>query len=238
MAIVTGQFYLSAARLSLHSFYLFDDSTLEGYTERILALYGTACSLIEQGLEMDSSERGFLRFCPFFCYQVLVLAAFVVLKLTMNDYLMSLIDVAAGKRLINASISALRRISVANNDLPTRLSDVITFFFALPNAGTIGGRTLKELQPRVRHRLSMSIVYDSLWEWRNWFRQDEQRSNETPKDPDKSYYIPLKVRAASANSPRLRFLFPPEDAQAEFTFDNLDNLINSLDFDNFSSNFF
>ncbi|KAH8895568.1 hypothetical protein GQ53DRAFT_715281 [Thozetella sp. PMI_491] len=232
-----AQFYLSAARLSLHSLYLFDDSTSDGYIERIICLYGTASLFIEQTLEMDGSEGGFLQFCPFFCYQVFVSAAFVVLKLTKNDSLASLLDAAAGERLVNASISALRRMSLANNDLPARLSDVITFFFALPNAGTIGGKTLEDLQLRVKNRLSMSIVYDSLWEWRNWFRHDERRNEEALADQDKSLPV-VKFQMVQANPPRVRSELPFEDTQFEFTFDHLDNIINSLDFDSFPSPLF
>ncbi len=45
---------------------------------------------------MDSSEGCFFQSCPFFCYQVFVLAAFVVLKLAMNDHLVTFLDVRAG----------------------------------------------------------------------------------------------------------------------------------------------
>lgn len=134
---------------------------------------------------MDSQDGGFLHYSPFFCYQAFSSAAFIVLKLSMNVYFQSLIDVKEGKKLINAAISALRKMSVANNDLPGRLSDVIGFFCSLPNSQLIGGDTIDKLQLRVRNRLSMSIVYDSLWEWRNQFRNDEQVDDNEQSNQDK-----------------------------------------------------
>ncbi|EHK20948.1 uncharacterized protein TRIVIDRAFT_133240, partial [Trichoderma virens Gv29-8] len=162
----TTRYYLAAARLHLHSFYLFDESNVDGYSDRIVVLYQTAYSLIEQCLEMDNQESGFFLYCPFFCYQVFVSAAFIILKVMMNGYFEKLLDVEAGKRLLDAAISSLRKMSVANNDLPGRLSDVIGFFCTLPDPRVISGDSIDDLRLRVRNRLSMSIVYDSLWEWR------------------------------------------------------------------------
>ncbi|KAL7816086.1 hypothetical protein V8C44DRAFT_348310 [Trichoderma aethiopicum] len=167
------RYYLAAARLHLHSFYLFDDSSVDGYSDRIVALYYTAYSLIEQCLEMDNQESGFFHYCPFFCYQVFVSAAFIILKVMMNGYFEQLLDVEAGKRLLDAAISSLRKMSVANNDLPGRLSDVIGFFCTLPDPRVISGESIDDLRLRVRNRLSMSIVYDSLWEWRKHFQSDD-----------------------------------------------------------------
>ncbi|KAK1255605.1 hypothetical protein MKX07_007864 [Trichoderma sp. CBMAI-0711] len=171
------RYYLAAARLHLHSFYLFDDSSVDAYADRIVVLYHTAYSLIEQCFEMDNQESGFFHYCPFFCYQVFVSAAFVILKVMMNGYFEKLLDVEAGKRLLDAAISSLRKMSVANNDLPGRLSDVIGFFCSLPDPRVISGESIDDLRLRVRNRLSMSIVYDSLWEWRKHFQSESDDRN-------------------------------------------------------------
>lgn len=165
--LATSRFYLSAARLHLHAFYLFDEPSIDGYTDRIATLYRTAASLIEESLDMDA-QTNFFQHCPFFCYQMFVCASFVVLKITRTKSFDSLLDIGAAKKLLNSAISALRKISVANNDLPARLSDVIGFFCSVPSV-----RVSPDLQLRVRNRLSMSIVYDSLWEWRNHFQTSQ-----------------------------------------------------------------
>ncbi|TFA97868.1 Regulatory protein LEU3 [Trichoderma ghanense] len=176
--VAMTRYYLAAARLHLHSFYLFDESSVDGYSDRIVVLYHTAYSLIEQSLEMDSQESGFFHYCPFFCYQVFVSAAFIILKVMMNGYFEKLLDVDAGKRLLDAAISSLRKMSVANNDLPGRLSDVIGFFCTLPDPRVISGQSIDDLRLRVRNRLSMSIVYDSLWEWRKHFQSESEDRNQ------------------------------------------------------------
>lgn len=181
--------YLSAARLHLHAFYLFDESGIDGYTERIVTLYQTAYSFIEQCLNMDS-ESGFFHYCPFFCYQVFVCASLIVLKIIMNAYLQSLLDVNSGKKTLNVVISTLRKISIANNDLPARLSDVISFFCSLPDSQAASAQSIDGLQLRVRNRLSMSIVYDSLWEWRRHFQASQESNNGGSNALDK--YPPLE----------------------------------------------
>lgn len=199
------RYYLAAARLHLHSFYLFDDSSVDGYADRIIVLYHTAYSLIEQCLEMDNQEIGLFHYCPFFCYQVFVSAAFIILKVMMNGYFEKLLDVEAGKRLLDAAISSLRKMSVANNDLPGRLSDVIGFFCSLPDPRVISGESIDDLRLRVRNRLSMSIVYDSLWEWRKHFQSDGDGHNEGSEETQEP-------------------LFSSEDMQDAMMFDHLSSL--------------
>lgn len=187
------RYYLAAARLHLHSFYLFDEPSVDGYSDRIVVLYQTAYSLIEQCLEMDNQESGFFHYCPFFCYQVFVSAAFIILKVMMNGYFEKLLDIEAGKRLLDAAISSLRKMSVANNDLPGRLSDVIGFFCTLPDPRVISGDSVDALRLRVRNRLSMSIVYDSLWEWRKHFQSDGG-DNENSEETQDKLMIPNYAR--------------------------------------------
>jgi transcriptional regulatory protein LEU3 len=174
--------YLSAARLHLQAFYLLDDGFSEGYSDRVLTLYQTACSIIELCQDINSSGTAnvdaFFHFCPFFCYQVFVCAAFVVLKIVTNGFFRTLVDSDAGRRLLDSAIVHLRTISVVNNDLPARLGDVIGFFCTLPDQGAIGGATIGDLRLReVKNRLSMSVVYDSLWIWRKHFRIDNNGGN-------------------------------------------------------------
>lgn len=142
---------------------------MDGYTDRIATVYRTASSLIEESLDMDT-QTGFFKHCPFFCYQVFVCASFILLGITRSKCFDAFLDVDVSKKLLNAAISSLRRMSVANNDLPARLSDVIGFFCSIPGLGVTPGQTASSLQLRVQNRLSMSIVYDSLWEWRKLFQ--------------------------------------------------------------------
>jgi transcriptional regulatory protein LEU3 len=157
-------------KVHLHAFYLFDDASSVGYTERIVNLYLTATSMIEHVRALDSQGSSFLQHCPFFCYEAFLCAALIVLKILKNDHIFKYVDGDSGKRLIDFSVSALRKLSVANNDLPGRLSDVLAYLWTHPDLSIVGGHGLEGLQLRVKNRMSMSIVYDLLWRWREQFR--------------------------------------------------------------------
>ena len=175
------EWHLSAARLHLQAFYLFEDPSLDGYNDRIMELYQTAHDLITLTLQLDI-ESAFLKFCPFFCTQMFVCAAFVVLKISNNSFFRAMVDADASARLLESCITALRKMSVANNDIPARLSDVLAFFCTLPRPATVGGYTVEDVRLRqVNTRLSMSVVHDFLRTWRSHF---QKRNNETSAPSD------------------------------------------------------
>lgn len=167
----------TAARLHLHAFYLFDHASSEGYEERICALYVTASSLIDSSRMLDERQVQFFDYCPFFCYQIFVCASMIVLRIASNGHFRSLVDATEGMKLVEASIAALRKMSVVNNDLPARLGDVIGFFCALPDPTKIGGTTVEDIQlKQVRNRLSVSVVHDCLATWRKHFMAETEGS--------------------------------------------------------------
>ncbi len=65
-------------------------------------------------------------------------------------------------------------MSVANNDLPGRLGDVLAYLYTHPDPSITGGSGLNGLQLKVKSRMSMSIVYDLLWRWREQFRTEAE----------------------------------------------------------------
>ncbi len=168
--IARSQIYLSAARIHLHSFYLLDDPCVEGYMDRIGTLYQSAYNFVAQSLAIDQEDEASLHHWPFFCYQMFVSASCVILRVLKNGHFDAAVDVDSGKALLNSAILALRKMSVANNDLPARLSDVIAFLYSQRGIRGVPGDPPHSLRPRVLNRLSMSVVYDSLWEWREHFR--------------------------------------------------------------------
>ncbi|ORY05917.1 hypothetical protein BCR34DRAFT_604371 [Clohesyomyces aquaticus] len=166
-----NRFYISAARLHLQSFALFDEPSSDSYINRILSLYYMAASLIQQTLDADRASSSMIRCCPFFVYQTFVSASFIVLKVLKNNYFSSFIDIQSGRTLFHASITAIRRMSLECNDLPARLGDVLGYLWsdATPNLVSRPGKGGLQLQ--IRSRMSMSVVYDSLWRWREQVRE-------------------------------------------------------------------
>ncbi|KAK2774492.1 zn 2cys6 transcriptional activator [Colletotrichum kahawae] len=101
----------------------------------------------------------------------------IVLRIASNGHFRSLVDATEGLKLVEASIAALRKMSVVNNDLPARLGDVIGFFCALPDPTQIGGATIEDIQlQQVRNRLSVSVVHDCLVTWRKHFMAETESS--------------------------------------------------------------
>ena len=176
------RFHLLAARLHLHAFYLFDEPVSSGYVERILALFATASSLIEHTLNYDLEETSFTPYCSFYAYQSFMCASFVLLKVLRSEYYSDLTSqtITTTKRLFNSSITALRKMSVSNNDLPGRLSDVLAYLYSHPNPRVVCSEGEAALQLSIQSRLSMSIVYDSLWRWRDQFSTSTASANGAP----------------------------------------------------------
>lgn len=189
--------YLMAARLHLQAFYLFDHHGMEGYKDRIVALFSTAYNLVGLSQRLNERPQGLFDHCPFFCYQTYVNAAFVLLKILTNGFFNTIIDAKAGKQLLESSITGLRQMSVVNNDLPARLGDIIGFFCALPDPAVVGGVTLGDLQlKQVKNRLSMSVVYDCLWTWRRHFRTHQSDTDRSTDIQDK-FYLKLVFKYAN-----------------------------------------
>lgn len=107
-----------------------------------------------------------------------VAGGFTLYKL-LNSFFASDVDVDKGKDLFHKTIWAIRSISVLPNDLPARLAEVLAQLWRGTGAGS-GKRLGKEnesdgsLMLKVRCRMSMSLVFDSVWRWREEFQAKGQ----------------------------------------------------------------
>lgn len=104
---------------------------------------------------------------------MIIAGAFTLLKL-LNSFFATLIDLENGKVLFTRTIHTIRNISVTNSDLPSRLAEVLAQLWrsggaGLPTAREWKGGVDSGLQLKVRCRMSMSLVYDSVWRWREEF---------------------------------------------------------------------
>lgn len=111
-----------------------------------------------------------LIYSPFYIYQMTLAAGFCLLKLCKSFFAVH-IDVEYAKSLFNGTIRALRSMSISNNDLAERLAEVLAQMWRM--AGTVQHHShLPTHEPddtlrlKVRCRMSMSLVYDSVWRWR------------------------------------------------------------------------
>lgn len=167
--VVISSLYLSAAHLHLHLSAFFDNPTEDKYRERLLSLHTAAAHFLEAALKLETALGPVLPYTPYYVYQMMLAGGFTLLKLC-KSFFSAHIDLEYSKGLFNRTIWAIRGISVASNDLPQRLAEVLAQMWRLG-----GSPTPKELhntnvddslQLKVRCRMSMSLVYDSVWRWR------------------------------------------------------------------------
>lgn len=118
---------------------------------------------------------------------MLIAAGFTLFKLLNSDFAQRL-DVEEGKFYLSQTVRAVRSTSVATNDIPVRLAEVLAQLWKASSTETkstamkseqidpaFGGRRPSQtsldaaenpLRLKVRSRMSQSVVYDSVWRWR------------------------------------------------------------------------
>lgn len=170
IAVETLFLYLHCARLHLRLYVLHELPTSPNYIESVLSLYDACDTLVTY---VQESSLDVVSYCPNYVCQMVFAAGFSVLRISTSP-IIEYIDALAARRLFNSSITAIRKISITNNDIPARIAEVLVQLKARRNRSS---RELtidwKSLQLKVRSRLSMSISFDSLWEWRRGFMEDE-----------------------------------------------------------------
>lgn len=138
---------------------------------------------------------------PDYVMQLVLAASFTLLKL-LNSFYAAHVDVPAGRTLFGKAVSSLRQISVRTNDLPQRLAEVLAQLWQTSGAadhrlfnGNAGPKEADDtLQLKVRCRSSLSVVYDSIWRWRQQSQQTGRESLDRavehptiPDSPDESH---------------------------------------------------
>lgn len=183
--------HLKAAGLHLRLSAFFDSSTTQGYMDDLMGLWRAAIAFLDLVFELESTSfegmnGGILRFATSYILQMIIAACFTLLKL-LSSFFAREIDFERGRQLFHRTIQAIRGMSVINNDLPWRLAELMVQMWngariesrsASQNGNGNQERTVIDdsLQLKVRCRMSMSLVFDSIWRWREEF-QAQGRGN-------------------------------------------------------------
>jgi hypothetical protein len=167
--------YLRAAGLHLRLSAFFDSTTSKDYPQDLLALYIATTDFLDAALNIEMQVGPVLIYATNYIFQMMLAAGFALLKL-LNSFFSNHIDIDSAKTLFNKTIWAIRKISVTTNDLPDRLAEVLAQLWR--NGGgnqrtsaPTSGEMDSSLQLKVKCRMSMSLVYDSVWRWREDFQQ-------------------------------------------------------------------
>ncbi|KFY08662.1 hypothetical protein V492_06019 [Pseudogymnoascus sp. VKM F-4246] len=189
-------FYLRCAILHLRLHVLVEPSKPESIISSLISLYEACRQLLSMLITAEPSDHEpmegsmSLLYCPNYTFQMTLAASFALLRLLRSSF-KDYIDVGIGRALLNSVILAVRRMSIANNDLPGRLADVLAQLWAkdarsskLPARLQLGPEQdiiiRKEVQLKVRGRMSMSVMFDSLLEWRRGFEMNASRESSPP----------------------------------------------------------
>lgn len=159
--------FLRASNLHLHLSAFFDNPSTKDYRERLLSLYVATTSFLEVAMKLETEVGPVLSYAPYYIYQMMVAAGCTLLKLG-KSFFAAHIDMEYTKNLFNRTIWAVRGVSVSSNDLPERLAEVLAQMWRLSGSPQITSASDVDdsLRLRVRCRMSMSLLYDSVWRWR------------------------------------------------------------------------
>ncbi|KAB8207397.1 hypothetical protein BDV34DRAFT_192183 [Aspergillus parasiticus] len=170
--------HLRAAELHLRYFVFLGSNPR---SDDLTKLFIATTSFLGRVLDLETSPGELIGHATNYILQMIVSAAFALMKLLKSDFSRH-IDFDHGKLLFNGAISAIRRISVMDHDRPVRLADILAQMW---NAGGSDPSGEEALLLKVRCRMSMSHVYDTVWRWRQRFRpiksvEDAQASLANP----------------------------------------------------------
>ncbi|KAL3454031.1 hypothetical protein BJX65DRAFT_83215 [Aspergillus insuetus] len=195
--------HLRAAELHMRYFVFLGSNAR---SDDLTKLFIATTSFLGRVLDLETSPGELIGHATNYILQMIISAAFALMKLLKSDFRRH-IDFEHGKLLFNGAISALRRISVMDHDRPVRLADILAQMW---NAGGPEDSGDDTLLLKVRCRMSMSHVYDTVWRWRHRFRpaksyEDTQAT--TAANPSLSAASITRQPDGSLEDPAL--LYPP-----------------------------
>lgn len=117
-------------------------------------------------MKLETEIGPAIPYSPYYIYQMMVAGGCTLLKLC-KSFFASHIDMEYTKSLFNRTIWAIRRVSVSGNDLPERLAEVLAQMWRLSGTSSSNNTNVDDsLMLKVRCRMSMSLLFDSVWRWR------------------------------------------------------------------------
>jgi hypothetical protein len=191
----TNMVYLHAATLHLRLSVFFDSPTSSTYQADLQSLWDATTEFLEAAFNLKHNNASIIRYSTNYILQMIIAAGFTLLKL-LNSFFANFIDLEYGKTLFTKTIQTIRQISVVHNDLPSRLAEVLAQLWRAGGAGSSpetgwDGKIDDSLQLKVRCRMSMSLVFDSVWRWREEVQTKGRDNLETalknPTNPDSAH---------------------------------------------------
>ncbi|KAJ9645505.1 hypothetical protein H2204_001085 [Knufia peltigerae] len=215
--------YLKAAALHMRLSAFFSPPSLPSYRADMFKLYQSTTEFLEVCLGLENSmsinlpsnySHGLsLAHATNYIFHMMLAAGFSLLKLMHNFLGEHDMDVQGASELLSRTVWALRSMSVVENDLAERLAEVLAQVWksgrvrAQPDLNKIGeGEVDDSLQLKVKCRMSVSLVFDSVWRWRRNFhfgggKPSDVRQHDAKLQQADSIVIPSSTNVdAAANN--------------------------------------
>lgn len=173
--------YLKAAALHMRLSAFFSPPSLPSYRADLLKLYHATTEYLETCLSLEtsvsvnlpSSYSHGLSLChgTNYMFHMMLAAGFSLLKLMHNFLGEYELDTKGASELLSRTLWALKTMSVVENDLAERLAEVLLQVWksgrprSTPNSN-MEGDIDNSVQLKVKCRMSVSLVFDSVWRWR------------------------------------------------------------------------
>ncbi|KAK4191778.1 hypothetical protein QBC35DRAFT_425380 [Podospora australis] len=219
--------HLRAAGLHLRLAGFFDSSSTPAYLDDLMALWRATTSYLDYILDENQScreeyqyqfrDQFFLRYATNYLQQMLVAAGFALLKL-MRSFFAKQIEFDRGRNLFHGAIRSIRITSVVSNDLYWRLAELMVQIWNGARIDSLSPSYHQHddnpeiddsLQLKVRCRHSMSLVFDSIWHWREEYQARGRGTLDALKQPTN----PDSANESSASSTHLDSTLAPPPPQ-------------------------
>jgi hypothetical protein len=159
-------FYLYVARLMIQVFHLYKTPSKTFPTFLLTRLYTSACLILRHIDRMDNEGMIRLAAAPWFFMFATSLSSFIILRLLKASTASYLDDNAKDTFFLGVNI--MKRLSAESNDMPARLTMMLTQLWNSEKAFRNADGS-ENIALRIRTRLVMSPVFDSIWWWREEF---------------------------------------------------------------------
>lgn len=167
-----NKLYLHAAGLHLHLSAFFDSSSAPNYSKDLLNLYLATTAFLRTAVDLQIHSVPALPYMTFHNMMMMLGAGTSLMKL-LNSFFAVNIDQESGRKLFNVTIQSVRDMSVRSDDLAARLAEALSQLWRYYREGDTRMAATEaaddRLKLKIQARGSMSVLFDSVWQWREHF---------------------------------------------------------------------
>jgi hypothetical protein len=167
--VAIDQLYFQCTRLYLAAFHWLCRSPAEERRLGILRSYAVSVTFINDLLAADVSFN-VLSYCPTSLWRMLFNASYIILKV-LNSSFSQYVDCSAGAVLFHATVAALRKCSIEEDDMSIRASKILADVWN--HRDEVLGDKSTEPVLVTRSRIGTNILIDCLWRWKEYWARVE-----------------------------------------------------------------